>query len=195
MFRRSKSDSASSAQTPAKPGGKGRPTPTRKEAEAAAKARAKSGPRTRKERAAAQRSSRAVSGAKMREAMRTGDERHLPQRDKGPVRRFIRDFIDSRISLVEFLVPLMLISLVLGWTREPGLMALGNALLLTGIAMAGVEMVMMRFRMRRELARRFPDEPLKGTTYYMVMRALQVRFLRLPKRQVKIGQKLPEHYS
>jgi hypothetical protein len=57
-----------------------------------------------------------------------------------------------------------------------------------------VDIVVMRFRLRRELTRRFPAEPLKGTTYYAVMRALQMKFMRMPKAQVKIGQKLPEHY-
>ena len=42
--------------------------------------------------------------------------------------------------------------------------------------------------------RRFPDEPTKGTTYYAITRALQMKFMRLPKAQVKIGQELPEHY-
>ena len=48
--------------------------------------------------------------------------------------------------------------------------------------------------MRREITRRFPDAPLKGTTYYAVMRSLQMKFMRLPKAQVRIGQQLPEHY-
>ena len=52
----------------------------------------------------------------------------------------------------------------------------------------------MRFRLRREITRRFPEEPLKGTTYYAVMRSLQMKFMRLPKAQVRIGQQLPEHY-
>ena len=43
-------------------------------------------------------------------------------------------------------------------------------------------------------ARRFPDEPTKGTTLYAAMRSLQMKFLRLPKAQVKIGEKLPETY-
>ncbi len=55
-------------------------------------------------------------------------------------------------------------------------------------------MTMLRFRLRRELTRRFPDEPVKGTTYYAVMRALQMKFMRMPKAQVKIGQTAPEHY-
>ena len=53
---------------------------------------------------------------------------------------------------------------------------------------------MLRFRLRRQLAPRFPDAPLKGTTYYAVTRAMQMKFMRLPKPQVKIGQELPEHY-
>ena len=55
-------------------------------------------------------------------------------------------------------------------------------------------MLMLRFRLRRQLAARFPDEPIKGTTYYAVTRAMQMKFMRLPKSQVKIGQELPEHY-
>ncbi len=35
---------------------------------------------------------------------------------------------------------------------------------------------------------------LKGTTFYAFMRALQLRFLRLPKPRVKLGQELPERY-
>ena len=52
----------------------------------------------------------------------------------------------------------------------------------------------LRFRLRRELTARFPDAPQKGTTYYAVIRSMQMRFMRLPKAQVKVGQQLPEHY-
>ena len=52
-------------------------------------------------------------------------------------------------------------------------------------------MVLLRLRLRRQLAARFPDEPTKGTTYYAITRALQMKFMRLPKAQVKIGQRAP----
>ena len=52
----------------------------------------------------------------------------------------------------------------------------------------------LRFRLRRELSRRFPDESTKGSTLYAAMRSLQMKFLRLPKAQVRIGEKLPETY-
>ena len=57
-----------------------------------------------------------------------------------------------------------------------------------------LDMIWLRLRLRREVARRFPDESTKGVTYYAVTRALQMKFMRLPKAQVKIGQQLPEHY-
>ena len=98
-----------------KSSGKGRPTPTRKEAQAAAKARAKP-PRTRREIAAAQRGSRTESSQRVRQGMRAGEEKYLLPRDKGPVRRFIRDFVDSRVSFVELLIPLLIVTMVLGYS-------------------------------------------------------------------------------
>ena len=52
----------------------------------------------------------------MRQAMKTGDERYLPARDRGPVRRFIRDFVDLRFSFIELMVPLLIVSMVLGYS-------------------------------------------------------------------------------
>jgi hypothetical protein len=192
VFRRTNSE-PETPTTDEKVGGKGRPTPTRKEAEAAARARAKV-PRTRKEQAAAQRASRGDTSRKMREAMKTGDDRYLPARDRGPVRRFIRDFVDSRFSFIELMVPLLIVSMVLGYSGRSGMIQLGNTVLFTTILVIIVDIAMLRFRLRRELARRFPDEPTKGTTLYAAMRSLQMKFLRMPKAQVKIGDKLPETY-
>lgn len=196
LFRRSKSESTSSVETDApdtKVSGKGRPTPSRREAEAAAKARAKT-PRTRKEQAAAQRAARGESSSRVRQAMRSGDERYLPPRDKGPVRRFIRDFVDVRFSFIELMVPLLILTMILGYSGNSYLANVGNTILLGTLLLVVIDMLTLRFRLRRQLASRFPDEPLKGTTYYAVMRALQMKFMRMPKAQVKIGQKLPEHY-
>ncbi|WP_036563872.1 DUF3043 domain-containing protein [Nocardioides halotolerans] len=173
--------------------GKGRPTPTRKEAEAAAKARAKP-PRTRRGQAAAQRGVKGESSQRVRQGMRNGEEKYLLPRDKGPVRRFIRDFVDSRFSFIELIIPLLVVTMVLGYSDNATLASAGNAILFGSILLVIVDMVMLRFRLRRQLAARFPDQPVKGTTYYAVTRAMQMKFMRLPKPQVKIGQELPEHY-
>jgi len=180
-----------------KPSGKGRPTPSRKEAEAAAKARAKP-PRTRREQAAAQRATRGESSQRVRQGMRNGEEKYLLARDKGPVRRFIRDFVDSRFGFIELIIPLLVVTMVLGYSGATigsvSLPAVGNAVLFGSILLVIFDMAMLRFRLRRQLAARFPDESVKGTTYYAVTRAMQMKFMRLPKPQVKIGQELPEHY-
>ncbi len=197
MFRRSKSETPAideeSGTDPGKVSGKGRPTPSRKEAEAAARARAKT-PRTRKEQAAAQKAQRAAGTDKMRQAMKTGDDRYLPARDQGPVKRFVRDFVDSRFSFVELLIPVLLLTTVMAWSGNSALASYGNALLFAMLFVIAFDMFRLRRRLSRELATRFPDEPTKGTTYYAVMRSLQMKFMRLPKPQVKIGQALPERY-
>ena len=194
MFRRTRSETdAPPAPVVVKPGGKGRPTPSRKEAEAAARARAKV-PRTRKEIAQAQRAARMESSQKVRSAMRSGDERYFLARDQGPVRRFVRDFVDSRFSFVELMIPLLILTMVLGYSGSARLQGMSNLILFGTLVLIVVDMLLMRRRLRRELVRRFPGEDYKGTTYYAVMRSLQMKFMRLPKARVKIGQQLPEHY-
>ena len=194
MFRRTKQPAEASASAdPTTRSGKGRPTPTRKEAEAAARARARP-PRTRREMAKRQRETRGESSRKVRQAMKTGDERYFMPRDQGPMRRFVRDFVDVRFSFVELMIPVMIVVLVLGWTGNTRMMQTGNTILLGMLLLVVIDLVLMRFRLRRELARRFPDESTKGTTYYAVTRAMQMKFMRLPKAQVRIGQKLPDRY-
>lgn len=195
MFRRSKSDSETvTAEEPlGRLDGKGRPTPTRKEAEAAARARAKV-PRTRKEMMAAQRLAKNESSSKVRAGMKAGEERYLLPRDKGPVRRFVRDFVDSRLSFVELLIPLLIVTMVLGYSGNEALRSIGNTILLGTVLLVIVDMITLRMRLRRRLAERFPDEPTKGLTYYALTRALQMKFMRLPKARVKLGQQLPDDY-
>jgi hypothetical protein len=196
LFRRTKTESTPVTAEPtpeASAQKKGRPTPSRKEAEAANKARAKV-PRTRKEMAAAQKLQRSESSTQMRQAMRNGDDRFLPARDKGPVRRFIRDYVDSRFSFIELLIPLMLVVLILGFTGNPTIRSYANIAMLSVFLLIIVDLVRLRFRLKRELNSRFPDASQNGATYYAVARSMQMRFMRLPKVKVKVGQQLPDRY-
>jgi hypothetical protein len=192
LFRRNRSD-ASDVDAPVKEGGKGRPTPTRKEAEAAARERAKV-PRTRKEQMRQQRRAKSESSQQVRKAMKAGDERYFLPRDQGPVRRFIRDFVDSRFGIIELMIPLLILTMVLGYSGNSRLAGIGNTILFGTLLLVILDLVMMRFRLRKQLALRFPDEPLKGTTYYAITRSMQMKFMRLPKSKVKIGQELPDNY-
>jgi hypothetical protein len=193
LFRRTRQEVTAPPVEETKSSGKGRPTPTRKEAEAAAKARAKV-PRTRKEIAAAQRGARNESSARARKGMRAGEEKYLLPRDKGPVRRFIRDFVDSRFSFIELIIPVLVVTMVLGYSGNSTARSIGNSVLFGMVLLVALDMFVLRFRLRRQLAARFPGESTKGTTYYALTRAMQMKFMRLPKAKVKIGQELPEHY-
>lgn len=195
LFRRTKSaETSTSAAAPvAKEGGKGRPTPTRREAEAAARARAKA-TTNRRDAARLTRQQRAEQNARIRQSMKTGDERYLPARDQGRVRRFVRDRIDSRLCMAEFLLPLLLVIMVLQYSGNASLQRFSNGLWSATILLVLVDTVLLVFRLKKDLRTRFPDESTKGAVMYGVLRSMQLRFLRLPKRQVKLGQKLPERY-
>ncbi|MHB1614802.1 MAG: DUF3043 domain-containing protein [Actinomycetes bacterium] len=162
------------------PEGKGRPTPKRREAEAARKAGAKV-PTDRKEAARARRARVADERRHQREAMITGDERYLPVRDKGPVRKFARDYVDVRISAAEFFLPIALLVIVLSST----LRALVNVVYPILLLVIVLDSIWLSWRLRAELARRFPQQNRRGATTYAIMRSLQFRRLRMPKPTVK----------
>lgn len=178
---------APSSVAEARPGTKGRPTPTRREAELERKARIKpnndmkSISRNARLRAAEERKAKRVG-------LMRGDESHLPKRDKGPVRKFIRDFVDARVSAAEFFLPLAAIVLVLSLIGAKGLSV---AVWEVMVIVLGVDSIILARRLRKELIRRFPEEPRRGTTPYALMRALTTRRLRTPKPQSERGVKIP----
>jgi DUF3043 family protein len=191
VFSRNKTaDPVDSSPSPVvKESGKGRPTPSRREAQAAARARAK-GPTDKKERSRLDRRQRAEANAKVREAMRTGDERSLPQRDKGPVRRFVRDYVDARLCIAELMLPVLVVTILVQSLNA----SLSSGILSATVLLVALDTALLVFRLRRELRRRFSGENTRGAVSYAVLRSTQFRKLRMPKPQVKLGTKLPERY-
>ncbi|KOG51915.1 membrane protein [Streptomyces griseoflavus] len=167
---------------------KGRPTPKRNQAQAQRRTRAHT-PANRKEAQKAAREARRADMARQREALANGDERFLPVRDKGPVRRFARDFVDSRWCVAEFFLPMAVIILVLTMLRQPGIQNIALLLWLFIIVLIVVDSFVLWFSLGKRLKQRFPNENLKGVRPYALMRTLQMRRLRLPKPQVKRGER------
>ncbi|MBD0743203.1 DUF3043 domain-containing protein [Streptomyces sp. CBMA152] len=167
---------------------KGRPTPKRSEAQTQRR-RASTVPTDRKEAAKRQREARRADLAKQREALANGDQRYLPARDKGPVRKFVRDFVDSRWCIAEFFLPLAVIILVLSMVRIGSLQNIALLLWLAVIVLIVLDSIGLAFRLKKQLKARFPDEPTKGAVAYGLMRTLQMRRLRLPKPQAKRGER------
>jgi hypothetical protein len=177
-----------------KTGGKGRPTPKRRQAEAARK-RPLGGagskpttPLTKEQQKEARRKAR----ERYDHAMRTGDERYLPERDKGPVRRYTRDWVDARRSVGEYMVFLALGSLI-------GMMAVGSVvpqltlpvlalLYLMVFVLIGDAAVRGR-RLKRALIEKFGQDKLgRGDVWYGVNRSMQMRRSRMPHAQVQRGE-------
>jgi hypothetical protein len=167
---------------------KGRPTPKRSEAQTQRR-RAQTVPTDRKEAMRRQREARRADLARQRQALASGDERYLPARDKGPVRRFVRDYVDSRFCVAEFFLPLAVLILILSSLPNTQLKNIALLLWLAVIALIVVDSVGIWLRLKKQLNTRFPDEPKRGAVAYGLMRTLQLRRLRLPKPQVKRGER------
>ncbi|MFF4757412.1 DUF3043 domain-containing protein [Streptomyces sp. NPDC001292] len=167
---------------------KGRPTPKRSEARSQRRSVANTS-MTRKDAAKRQREERRVQLERQRQALASGDERYLPARDKGPVRRFARDFVDSRFNIAEFFLPMAVVILVLSMIQVPALQNIALLLWLVVIALIVLDSAVSGFRLKKRLNERFPDQGKRGAVAYALMRSLQMRRLRLPKPQVKRGER------
>jgi hypothetical protein len=167
---------------------KGRPTPKRNEAQSQRRSVANTS-LTRKDAAKRQREERRAALERQRKALAGGDERYLPARDKGPVRKFARDFIDSRFNVAEFFLPMAVVILVLSMVRVASLQNIALLLWLIVIVLIVLDSFVTAFRLRKQLAERFPDQNRRGAVAYALMRSLQMRRLRLPKPQVKRGER------
>ncbi len=168
---------------------KGRPTPKRSEAESLRRARAVT-PANRKEAAKQARERRRAELTRQREALASGDERYLPVRDKGPVRRFARDFVDAKWSVAEFFLPMAVVILVLSLFESLTLKNVSLLLWMVVIVLIVLDSIVSGFRLKKLLRTRFPNENLRGAVPYALMRTLQMRRLRLPKPQVERGAKI-----
>ena len=177
---------ASTAAQDARPGAKNRPTPKRRDQQAANKR-----PLVVTDRKVAKntdRIKRREALAKQRVAMQTGDESGLPLRDKGPERRYIRDYVDARWSVGEVMLPFMLIVLLL--SLVPAVAArFAVFLLVYGLLLvAVVDAVVMWRRIKKRLIEKFGLGTVpRGAATYAVMRTFQLRPTRMPKPQVKRG--------
>lgn len=177
--------------------GKGRATPSRKEAEAARKARLKA-PVSRKDQMKRERAAREELRLKQREALKTGDERYLPARERGPVRGFARDYVDRRRNVGELLIPFLFVILVLlfafGAFRPEWTNYLTTVVYPIIIIAVVVDVIALRRGLKRELKARFEPEETKGTLSYATLRGMQLRRMRLPKPQLKHGDPMKAKY-
>jgi hypothetical protein len=168
-------------------GSKGRPTPSRAEQEAARKRPLVADTKEAKARA---RSELAAQREKARIGMAAGDDRYLPVKDKGPQRKFVRDLVDSGWHLAELVMPVMVVVLLLMFVNIPFLQFYSYVALWGFILVAVLDMVLTSFRVKKAARAKFGEDRIeRGLGWYGAMRIVQMRFMRLPKPQVKRGQR------
>lgn len=163
---------------------KGKPTPSRKQQQ-----QARRQPLVPADRKAAKEANRAaLREQRMKEniAMQTGDEKHLPLKDKGPQRRYIRDYVDARFNVGDFMIIALLLIFVAGIFIQ-SIQLVTVTLMWIFIALLALDLWFMWRGLKKKLLAKFGQvEP--GSTMYAINRAMMIRRIRLPKPQVKRGQ-------
>jgi hypothetical protein len=178
--------------------GKGRPTPKRRDAEGRRRGPAPPPPRTQREsiKLAKQnrgtREERRKAAAERRSNMRSGDDKSLLKRDRGPVKAYVRDLIDSRRHLVGLFMPLagfVFLSLLVPFPKAQSMLSLFSMSMMAAMAIEGV---LLGRQVTKKVRQRFPSEEVKGlsTGWYAFTRASQLRRLRTPKPRVRHGDKV-----
>jgi hypothetical protein len=193
-------DSASPGKTTAP---KGRPTPKRDAKRRApiapapmtaaeARRRRKQIKLTRAER----REVRAAQRERMtdrRDRMMAGEEDYLLPRDKGPVRRYVRNVVDSRRNLLGLFMPIAfgLIFVTLA-VRSPQMQVLVSPAMLVLVLIMVIDGFILGRKVNNLVDQKFPKNTESGWRlgFYAASRASQLRRMRTPRPQVKRGATL-----
>lgn len=184
---------------------KGRPTPKRSEvsrrrgpvapapmttAEARKRRKEVGGRKLTKEERKAEKVTRRADMAERRERMMAGEDAYLLPRDKGPVRRYTRDLVDSRRNLLGLFMPIALgLILVTLSVPSPAVQQpLSFAMPVLLIVMAIDGFILGRY-VNRRVDERFPDNTESGWKlgFYAGSRASQLRRMRAPRPMVNRG--------
>ena len=199
-----KDSGAPDKDRPATQAGKGRPTPKRSEAERN-RYQSISGGRTSGTRATSpakpareltpeerQRLKERDRGERQRrmDAMKRGEDWALGPRDKGPARKLARDYVDAHRRPSEFYMYVLIVLLVVIFSRNKLLMGYSSYIVYALVAAIVVDGFLIRRGLARLLAERLPGTTTRGLTMYAVLRALQIRRMRMPAPQLKPGDKI-----
>jgi hypothetical protein len=169
--------------------GKGRPTPKRSEAQGRRPGPPPPPPTTRKEAYKRMRGQQAARRAESRQGAARGDDAYLPARDRGPVRKLVRDVVDSRRNVGSFFLAIAAVALI--GTIVPSILVRNYAsfLLFGFFLLLVVDSVLLSRRIRSKVAERFPDgnHKTRGLVWYGISRATMIRRWRFPKPDVPPG--------
>jgi hypothetical protein len=168
---------------------KNKPTPKRKVAQAARKVNALA-PATTKEGKKLQKELSKANRLQARAAYMRGEESALPARDRGPAKRWVRNYIDSRRTIGEYFMPLIFAVLILTVIPNKYVQLLAILSMYAVMLYTFVAGFFMTRKIKKEVEARFPNEPTKGIGMYGFLRSTQMRRMRAPSPQVSRGDSI-----
>jgi hypothetical protein len=185
---------------------KGKPTPKRNQgrrgpvapapmtaAEARRRRKEVGGPKLTREERRAERLTRRADMTDRREKMMAGEDAYLLPRDKGPVRRFVRDLVDARRNVLGLFMPaaLGLIFVMLAVPSVTVQRLLSPAMLVLVVIMV-IDGFIVGRKVNRRVDEKFPNNTESGWKlgFYAASRASQLRRMRAPRPQVNRGDKV-----
>lgn len=179
---------------------KGRATPKRREAEGKRRGPVAPPPRTMREAMKRNRelkkanpnykADRRAEARERQQRMAEGDERYLLPRDRGPVKAYVRDLVDSRRNFAGLFMPMGVLMIVLLLVPFVVIQQYGMLLLLVLLVTMAFDGVVSGRRVTRQVRAKFPKESISGRSigWYAFVRSTQIRKLRIPKPRVKPGE-------
>jgi hypothetical protein len=191
---------AAASRAPQTTAPKGRPTPRRNagrkgpvvpapmtSSEARARRKAIGGPKLNREERKEQSTQRRAQMTERREHMMKGDERYLLTRDQGPVRRYVRDLVDSRRNVLGLFMPSALG--LMFFMFVPKLQLVVSPAMLLLMAVMVLDGLLLGRKVVRRVDEKFPEdtESRWKLGLYAASRASQMRRMRAPRPQVKHG--------
>ncbi|MEU4250849.1 DUF3043 domain-containing protein [Amycolatopsis sp. NPDC026612] len=192
-------DVAGKAYTPSK----GKATPKRREAEAKRRGPVAPPPTTMREamkrnkelrKANPQSKDERRAAAKARrEAMMRGDDKALLPRDRGPVKAYVRDLVDSRRNLLGLFMPLAIVVFLALLVPLPQVQSYITLLCTAMLLVMAIEGFVNGRKIAKLVREKFPKETTNGRSigWYAFVRASQIRRLRMPKPRLKPGDPIP----
>ena len=122
--------------------------------------------------------------------MMAGEEAYLLPRDQGPIRRYVRDVVDSRRNVLGLFMPIALTLMFITFGVPQLQLTCLPAMLLLMVLM-GIDGLILGRKVGGMVDAKFPDntESRWKIGLYAAGRASQMRRMRTPKPQVERGSK------
>jgi cation transport ATPase len=135
------------------------------------------------------REQQAANRGTARAGVARGDDGYLPARDRGPVRRLVRNVVDARRNAGSFFLVVAALVLIGNFVPNEQVRSYTVSIWLVFFLLIIVDSIVLGRRIRKKVLERFPNEDhkMRGLVWYGISRATMVRRWRFPKPEVPLG--------